>query len=134
MLVDPEALRGEAKKWINLTDDMAEIRSEAENRLRLASTAFFIGNFSEIVHYPAYQDFHGRMVTRLRGAEVEFELIALVLKRLADEYEEADQLSSAELSQHFAVTDDDVASVTEEGGSGRSPGAGGRRPGLQEGI
>lgn len=131
VLVDPEDVRGEAKKWINLADDMAGIRSVAENRLELESTAFFIGNFSEIVHYPAYQDFHGRMVSRLRGAQVEFELIGLVLKRLADDYEETDQLSSAELGRAYTVTDEDVATATDED-PGRGPGTGGRRPGYQK--
>jgi hypothetical protein len=128
--VDPQAVRKEGTSWINLADNMARIRSAADG-LWLGPTAFFIGNFSEVVHYPAYRDFHDRMLTRLRGAEVEFELIGLVLNRFADEYEETDQISRDEIDRLYTVTEGDVASVAEEDGPDPATPPG-RTPGLQE--
>lgn len=126
--IDPEAIRQEANRWINLADDMGSIRATTQTGLWLGPTAFFIGNLTEAVHDPAYRGFWDRMVTRMGGAEVEFELIGKVLRQIADSYEETDQISGAELDGLFTAPNEHMTSVAEEPatGSERGPGAGGR--------
>jgi hypothetical protein len=116
--VEPAALREEATRWIGLADEMSAIRIRTESQLWLAPTAFFIGNLTEAVHYPAYRDFWHRMVTRLDGAAVEFELIATVLRRIADSYQETDQLSADEIDGLYTVNAEDLASATVVAGGG----------------
>lgn len=112
--VDPEAVRSEATQWINLADDMSKIQRHVDSQLWLSPAAFFIGNFSEIIHYPAYRDFWNRMNNRLSGAAIEFELIGIVLRRIAEDYEQTDEMSRSDFDRLFTATEEDVASVTEE--------------------
>jgi hypothetical protein len=113
--VEPEAVRQEANRWINLADDMGSVLASIETHLWLGPTAFFIGNLTEVVHYPAYVELFNNMVTRTGGAEIEFELIGIVLRKIADSYEETDQISGEQIDQLYTATDQDMASVTGVG-------------------
>lgn len=108
---DPEAIRKEASKWDALADRMSGARADAEG-LELGVTAFFIGNYTEAVNYPAYKDFLGRVVTRLSGGEDEFALIATNLRRIADRYEDGEDLNRKSLDEVYSVTPEEVENAT----------------------
>lgn len=119
--VDTDAIRSEARKWTTVADEMSTVRGNTQN-LWLAPTAFFIGNLTEPVHYPAYRDFLDRIVTRLSGAEVEFELIGTAMRRMADAYDENEALTKRSLDELYTVSPDDVADAGSPGGTGRAGG------------
>lgn len=112
---DPEAIRNEASKWMDLADRMSIVRAGAEG-LGLAPSAFFIGNLSEAVHHPAYDDFLGRVVTRLSGGEAEFELIGTNLRRIADNYEDGEDMNRRSLDEIYSVTPEEVENATRSDG------------------
>lgn len=123
--VDTDAIRSEASKWVGLSDDMARIRGGAQG-LWLGQTAFFIGNLTEFVHFPAYRDFQSRMVSRLEGAEVEFELVGTALRRIADSYDDGEALTKRTLDEMYSVTPADVNRATGgPSGSGNHDGEAG---------
>lgn len=95
-----DALRDERVKWLGLADDMAAIRDSAQ-QLNLDATAFFIGDANTLIHWKAYQDFQNFMVSVLGGASVEFEQIGEALRRIADEYDRADEIISLDLNSIY---------------------------------
>ena len=109
--VDTEAIRAESRKWATLADDMSVARTGVLGTW-LGPSAFFIGNLTELIHHPAYQSFLDRIAGRLHGAEVEFELISLVLRRMADAYDEGEALNTRTLDDLYRVTPEDVDNVT----------------------
>jgi hypothetical protein len=106
--VDPEAVRDEKKIWTELAGKMLDIQ-RAVARLDLGVTAFFIGNFTELLYHPAYSKYWDMTNDRLWQAEGEFELIGKVLERIAESYEETDELSADEVGKLYTVTEEDTA-------------------------
>ena len=62
-----DALRDEGKKWLAMSDSIAEVKTAAE-QLHLEPSAFFIGDASVVLHAGSYRDFHTFMVRILCGA------------------------------------------------------------------
>lgn len=100
--IEPEDVRAEAKRWIDLADDMSKIHSKTGD-LWLGVTAFMVGVIGDVTPYPAYSGFHDLMITRIGGGATEFEHIGQALKRLADEYEETDELSREAIDRAYTV-------------------------------
>lgn len=105
--VDPDALRTEAKKWARLAGDMSTIRQDTAN-LSLGVTAFFPGGMTEGVHHTKYRDCLDRIVSRLEGAAIEYELIGFTLNKIASDYEEEERVTQ----DSFRVTREEVDRAT----------------------
>ncbi|MEU7922957.1 hypothetical protein [Micromonospora zamorensis] len=95
-----DSLRDEGGKWLTLSDRVAAIKVAAE-QLRLDPSAFFIGDANALIHSLAYSDFHNFMVTVLNGAVTEFEQVGEALRRIADEYDRADEIVSLDLNKIY---------------------------------
>lgn len=107
MEVDPAAVRAEAKLWSDLSEqDMLPIQQNI-GRLHLNISAFFIGNLTEAINWQAYETFLYHVWSRVRGARIEFELIATALRGIADAYEETDNISDAQLKELYTVSAED---------------------------
>ncbi|WP_238447343.1 hypothetical protein [Micromonospora sp. 4G55] len=61
-----DAVRDEGGKWLKLSDQIAAIKSTAE-QLHLDASAFFIGDANVLIHSVAYRDFHTFMIDILGG-------------------------------------------------------------------
>ncbi|MGV9764761.1 hypothetical protein [Micromonospora tulbaghiae] len=95
-----DALRDEGKKWLAMSDSIAAVKTAAE-QLHLEPSAFFIGDASVILHAGSYRDFHTFMVRILNGAVTEFDQIGAALRRIADEYDRADEVVSLDLDKIY---------------------------------
>lgn len=95
-----DALRDEGKKWLAMSDSIAEVKTAAE-QLHLEPSAFFIGDASVVLHAGSYRDFHTFMVRILNGAVTEFDQIGAALRRIADEYDRADEVVSLDLDKIY---------------------------------
>ncbi len=95
-----DSLRDEGGKWLTLSDQVAAIKVAAE-QLHLDPSAFFIGDANALIHSLAYKDFHTFMVAILSGAVTEFEQVGEALRRIADEYDRADEVISLDLNEIF---------------------------------
>ena len=95
-----DALRDEGKKWLAMSDSIAEVKTAAE-QLHLEPSAFFIGDASVVLHAGAYRDFHTFMVRIFNGAVTEFDQIGAALRRIADEYDRADEVISLDLDKIY---------------------------------
>ncbi|MEU4593696.1 MULTISPECIES: hypothetical protein [Micromonospora] len=95
-----DALRDEGKKWLAMSDSIAEVKTAAE-QLHLEPSAFFIGDASVVLHAGSYRDFHTFMVRILNGAVTEFDQIGAALRRIADEYDRADEVTSLDLDKIY---------------------------------
>ncbi|MGX1612691.1 hypothetical protein ACWIF8_02225 [Micromonospora chalcea] len=95
-----DALRDEGKKWLAMSDSIAEVKTAAE-QLHLEPSAFFIGDASVVLHAGSYRDFHSFMVRILNGAVTEFDQIGAALRRIADEYDRADEVISLDLDKIY---------------------------------
>ncbi|MBC9006780.1 MULTISPECIES: hypothetical protein [Micromonospora] len=95
-----DALRDEGKKWLAMSDSIAEVKTAAE-QLHLEPSAFFIGDASVVLHAGSYRDFHTFMVRILNGAVTEFDQIGAALRRIADEYDRADEVISLDLDKIY---------------------------------
>ncbi|MFD6262685.1 hypothetical protein ACFWFK_16255 [Micromonospora chalcea] len=95
-----DALRDEGKKWLAMSDSIAEVKTAAE-QLHLEPSAFFIGDASVVLHTVSYRDFHTFMVRILNGAVTEFDQIGAALRRIADEYDRADEVISLDLDKIY---------------------------------
>ncbi|MEV4196888.1 hypothetical protein [Micromonospora globbae] len=102
LVVITDALRDEGGKWIELSDRVAAIKTAAAE-LTLDPSAFFIGDANTAIHAIAYRDFHTFMVTVLGGAVTEFEQVGAALRRIADEYDRADEMISLDLNEIYSV-------------------------------
>ncbi|MFI7336211.1 hypothetical protein [Micromonospora aurantiaca (nom. illeg.)] len=95
-----DALRDEGKKWLAMSDSIAAVKTAAE-QLHLEPSAFFIGDASVVLHAGSYRDFHTFMVRILNGAVTEFDQIGATLRRIADEYDRADEVISLDLDKIY---------------------------------
>ncbi|MEU0962639.1 hypothetical protein ACIBSS_30850 [Micromonospora aurantiaca] len=95
-----DALRDEGKKWLAMSDSIAEVKTAAE-QLHLEPSTFFIGDASVVLHAGSYRDFHTFMVRILNGAVTEFDQIGAALRRIADEYDRADEVISLDLDKIY---------------------------------
>ncbi|MFG2062707.1 hypothetical protein ACGFIK_14950 [Micromonospora sp. NPDC048871] len=95
-----EAVRDEGGKWLRLSD-RAQLIKLAADQLHLDASAFFIGDANVVLHSAAYRDFHRFLVGVLGGAVTEFEQIGDALRRIADEYDDADAVISLDLNQIY---------------------------------
>lgn len=96
------ALRDEARKWQGLSDTVTPIKTVVEG-LHLGPSAFFIGDASVVVHSQAYNGFQSFMVTILGGAVTEFDQLGSALNKIADIYDEADQLIALDLNEVYSA-------------------------------
>ncbi|MEH0828821.1 MULTISPECIES: hypothetical protein [unclassified Micromonospora] len=97
-----DAVRAEGGKWLKLSDQVAAIKSAAE-QLHLDASAFFIGDANVLIHSVAYRDFHTFMIDVLGGAVTEFEQIGGALRRIADEYDRADKVVALDLNKIYTA-------------------------------
>ncbi|MEV4826140.1 hypothetical protein [Micromonospora sp. NPDC049274] len=95
-----DSLRDEGGKWLTLSDRVAAIKVATE-QLHLDPSAFFIGEANVLIHSLAYNDFHAFMVAVLDGAVTEFEQVGTALRRIADEYDRADEVVSLDLNKIY---------------------------------
>ncbi|MFG1654249.1 hypothetical protein ACGFIE_30375 [Micromonospora sp. NPDC049275] len=95
-----DSLRDEGGKWLTLSDRVATVKVAAE-QLHLDPSAFFIGDANVLIHSLAYNDFHAFMVAVLNGAVTEFEQVGTALRRIADEYDRADEVVSLDLNKIY---------------------------------
>jgi hypothetical protein len=91
-----EAVHDEAKKWKNLSDKMAPVKTATEN-LTLNPMAFFIGDLGAVPHSLRYNSYQQFMATIIGGAATEFEQFGEALDRIADEYDRTDKVGSIDL-------------------------------------
>ncbi|MEV4481792.1 hypothetical protein [Micromonospora coxensis] len=97
-----DALRDEGGKWLTLSDRIAVTRTAAQ-QLTLDSSAFFIGDANTHIHAAAYRNFQSFMVEVLSGAVTEFEQMGGALRRVADEYDRADEMISLDLNKIYSA-------------------------------
>lgn len=109
-----EALRAEAAKWDDLCGAAAAV-GQAADRLVLEPAAFFIGDHNMVPHSLAYDAFQSFMVTVLGGAATEFEELGVVLRRIADGYDEADAVVALDLDEIYRLRGGTGASGTPHG-------------------
>jgi hypothetical protein len=96
LTVVTEALRREAKKWLELSDEMEKVEANV-GRLTLDSSAFWCGDGISIEAAPVYSGFRDFVEARCGEGKREFEEIAGALRRAADDYDGTDQVSAETL-------------------------------------
>jgi hypothetical protein len=87
---------------------MSTIRRDTAN-LSLGILAFFPGGLTEGLLHTKYGEYLDEIVSRLEGAAIEFELIGITLRNIANDYEEVDRLSG----EKFRVTEEELERATE---------------------
>ena len=96
------ALRTEANKWRDLSDQLAPVKSTVDN-LGLDLSAFFIGDLSAGLHKAYYDDYLAFMSRILGQGVVEFEQVADALIKIADEYDRADEVTELDLNKIYSA-------------------------------
>jgi len=96
------ALRDEARKWQGLSDTIEPVKTVVDG-LHLAPSAFFIGDANVLVHSAAYDGFQTFVATILGGAVTEFEQLGTALNKIADIYDEADQVIAVDLNHVYSA-------------------------------
>jgi hypothetical protein len=96
------ALRNEANKWRDLSDQMAPIKSAVDG-LGLDLSAFFIGDLNAGLHKAYYDDYRSFMSRILSQGVVEFEQVADALVKIADEYDKADAVTELDLNKIYSA-------------------------------
>ena len=96
------AVRDEAKKWRDLSDKVAPIKSTTDG-LTLSLSAFFIGDVNAGLHAQAYEGFRSFMSTMLAGAIAEFEQVGAALDKIADAYDNSDQIVALDLNKIYSA-------------------------------
>ncbi|WP_018218102.1 hypothetical protein [Salinispora vitiensis] len=99
-----EAIYNEGGKWFKLADQAANIKRAVEG-LELDDSAFFIGDANALLHSDAYRKFQSFLAGVLGGAAPEFEQIGEALRRMADEYDRADEVISLKLNQIYTAAE-----------------------------
>jgi hypothetical protein len=96
------ALRNEGKKWRDLSDKAAPIKSTVDG-LTLSWTAFYVGDANAQAHASVYAGYLSFMSTLLGGAVTEFEQLGNALDKIADEYDKADAVVELDLNKVYSV-------------------------------
>lgn len=112
----PPSIREEAKRWFQLADDMANVRTDTA-QLYLGRMAFFPGGMT-IAGHSAYESALEVVTHRMDGGAVEFELVGMVLRSIADDYEQEDEVTS----QNFRASERQLERATDEHGNRPPPG------------
>ncbi|GII23036.1 hypothetical protein [Planosporangium mesophilum] len=97
-----ESVRDEAKKWRSLADQMEPVK-QAVHDMSLAPEAFFIGDANILEHHSAYCSYREFMEKALTGAVVEFEQIGRALDKIADAYDNADNVVTLDLNKIYSA-------------------------------
>lgn len=108
-----EAVYEEGGKWFKLADRAADIQRQVAG-LELDDSAFFIGDANVLLHSDAYRNFQSFLMGVLGGAATEFEQIGEALRRMADEYDRADEVISLNLDQIYTVTEPEAGTYRFE--------------------
>jgi|SRR5690606_13832069 len=128
--IEPEAVRNEGKRWNGgeggLAARMSAIRQDTSG-LMLGLSAFFPGGASEGLLHSRYREYLDQIVSRLEGAAIEFELIGITLRNIANDYEEGDRVSG----EDFRVTERELERATDAHSPRPAYPPDYRRPGLQ---
>jgi hypothetical protein len=96
------AVRDEAKKWRDLSDQLAPVKATTDG-LVLSLSAFFIGDVNAGLHSEAYEGFRSFMSTVLAGGVTEFEQVGDALDKIADAYDAADDIAALDLNQIYSA-------------------------------
>jgi hypothetical protein len=96
------ALRYEARKWRQLADRLAPVKSTVDS-LGLSVSAFFIGDVNAVVHSQAYDQFQSFMASVLTDGVIEFEQVGMALDKIADAYDRADKIAELDLQQIYSA-------------------------------
>jgi hypothetical protein len=97
------AVRAEAKKWQELSDKAAPIKAAVDG-LTLSASAFFIGeDWTPTVHAEAYQGFQHFMAGILAGGVAEFDQLGAALNKIADAYDNADDVVELDLNDIYSA-------------------------------
>ncbi|MEV6489505.1 hypothetical protein AB0M20_12875 [Actinoplanes sp. NPDC051633] len=98
-----DAVHAEARKWRNLSNDMAAVHTDI-SRLELWPSAFFFGDLAAVQgHADAYQAFHHWYVQLLAGATDEFSRIGDALDKSAHAYADSDTRASIDLKKIYGT-------------------------------
>lgn len=103
-----DAIQTEAKWWNIRSDHMAEI-VKAVQAARLDSSAFFTGDpltlamsaLSAVPESHAYESFRDWIEVSLREAVEQFHDIAIVLQRIAHDYDQAEKVIDIDLNKAY---------------------------------
>jgi hypothetical protein len=97
-----DAVRAEARKWRQLSDQVAPVK-QAVDGLTLAQSAFFIGDANAALHAEVYAGFQRFLATVIGGAVTEFEQLGGALDKVADAYDNADAVVDLNLDQIYGA-------------------------------
>lgn len=103
-----DALRTEAKWWNTRADNMGKVVTAVQGT-KLGVTAFFTGDpntlaLSAVTGIPesqSYETFRGWVETTLRDAVEQFQDLAVVLGRIARDYDEAEKVVEIDLNKVY---------------------------------
>jgi hypothetical protein len=96
------ALRNEATKWRDLSDQVEPIKSAVDG-LTLNAMAFYVGDLNAGPHAVYYESYRSFMARILGQAQVEFEQVGDALTRIADAYDEADEVAELNLNDIYTA-------------------------------
>jgi hypothetical protein len=96
------AVRDEAKKWRDLSDKLAPVKSTTDG-LVLSQSAFFIGDVNAGMHSDAYEGFRSFMSAVLAGGVTEFEQVGDALDKIADAYDKSDAIAELDLNKIYSA-------------------------------
>lgn len=96
-----EALRGEAKKWDGLSDQMETVTANIGG-LTLDASAFWCGDPLTMAAQPIYAGFQEFVKARCAEGATEFQEIGDALRRAADAYDGTDTVSAATLKSIYS--------------------------------
>jgi hypothetical protein len=108
--VEIEAIRTEAKKWGKIADAMSDISTDVKN-LDLEFTAFLLpvlgiyaigGAVDAAVMHSAYGDFYDQLKHLAHDAVTEFERTRKALNRIADAYEQNEDMTTKNFNDFYA--------------------------------
>jgi uncharacterized protein YukE len=97
-----EAVRSEAQKWRRLADQVQPIKTAVDDA-GLDVSAFFIGDANAAMHAAVYRQYKEFISSVLAGGVTEFEQIGGALDRIADAYDNADQIVSLDFNKIYTA-------------------------------
>lgn len=97
------ALRAEATKWDGLADKMQPI-ADAAKTLTVGPLAFYAGFSPDFMaHSAAYDQFQSSVAKVLTEAVTEFRQLGIVLRKVANTYDETDEKQAQDLDKIYSV-------------------------------